>query len=812
MKISHHYYCLNRLLFTALFLITFFLPFIQTQGVAAGLESLSFENSVNPSVYRNYFNSRETEFTKGFSHQSISLNTSRINDTGADQIYPVPYWRTWWAVTIYTIILILIIIMYIRCKSKSYQKTEKSTKDFNTELQQQIDHREKAEKINQTLFRISNAIITTSNLNELYQSIHNALGVIIDVTNFYIALYDEGRESITLSHIVDEIDAFDDYIPSFTKTNSLIGNVILEKKPVFLNREKLVKLETEKRILGTRPEIWLGVPLIISNNVIGVMAVYSYNNPHQFTENDLNILGSVSEQIAVAIERKKADEERVRLGTAIEQATEAFIITNQNGIIDYVNPAFENITGYLKNETIGRNVGILGGEQGNTFLNESKKVIETGNTWSGKLSFNKKHNMPFTAIVTISPVRDASGSILNIVSIIRDISREDQLEDQLRRSQKLESIGTLAGGIAHDFNNILSAIIGYTQIAGLKVKKDSETTNCLNKVLKASQRAKDLINQILSFSREQEHEKQPVKISIIINEALKLLRPSLPSTIKIHSELERNRDTVEADSSQIHQILMNLCTNAHHAMKDKGGTLSINLSAVELDSAQASVFSELEPGPYLKLTVSDTGTGIDEEILDKIFDPYFSTKEKGEGTGLGLAVVHGIVKSHGGSISVESKSNQGTSIHIYFPQIVEETGTKGDEPNDTYPVGNECILFIDDEAYLTDISKQMLEHIGYKTIARTSSVEALELFKTRFNEIDCVITDLTMPNMTGDKLAKELIKIRPDIPIILCSGYSERITPEKASNIGIKDFLKKPLSMRDLSITLRRVLDENKNE
>ncbi|MBC8457873.1 MAG: response regulator [Deltaproteobacteria bacterium] len=376
---------------------------------------------------------------------------------------------------------------------------------------------------------------------------------------------------------------------------------------------------------------------------------------------------------------------------------------------------------------------------------------------------------------------------------------------QLRQAQKMEAIGTLTGGITHDFNNILAAIIGYTDLAIIDIPDGSKARYNLLEAKKAIRRAKELVNQILTFSRQSEQKLIPVKISIIIKEALKLLRASLPTTIEIHKHIERDTGTIKADPTQVHQVLMNLCTNAGHAMRENGGgILDVRLRNVSI-SKKSEI--DLDPGPYVKLTVSDTGHGITPDVLERIFDPFFTTKEKGEGTGLGLSLVHGIVKDHGGTITVESEPEKGTTFHIFFPRIEEAEKGADKVADEPLPNGQERILFIDDEFALVDIGKQMLEYLGYKVTIKTDSLEALKLFQEQPHEFDLVITDMTMPNMTGEKLAKEFIRIRPDVPIILCTGFCGQNTEENAKEIGIKEFAMKPLMMEDLAKTIRKVLN-----
>jgi CheY-like chemotaxis protein len=381
-------------------------------------------------------------------------------------------------------------------------------------------------------------------------------------------------------------------------------------------------------------------------------------------------------------------------------------------------------------------------------------------------------------------------------------------QQQLLQTQKLEAIGTLAGGIAHDFNNILMAILGYTQLAMSEVPKDNRAQDDLQQVFMAGKRAKDLVKQILTFSRHTKQEKKPLELRLLIKEVLKFLRASLPTTIEILEHIESDAGIVMADPTQMHQVLMNLCTNAGHAMREKRGVLEVGLMTIDLDAATAQHLG-LGHGPYVDLMVSDTGHGMERAVMERIFHPFFTTKGPGEGTGLGLSVVHGIVKSHGGAITVDSEPGKGTTFHMYLPRI-----EMGEVPealaSAPVPTGSERILLVDDEKTLVEMVKQMLEVLGYKVAGRTSSIEALEAFRCRPDKFDLVITDQTMPNMTGETLAMEILKIRPDMPIILCTGYIGLISEEKIKAIGIRELVMKPVVGDDIARIIRQVLDQKK--
>jgi signal transduction histidine kinase/DNA-binding response OmpR family regulator len=380
------------------------------------------------------------------------------------------------------------------------------------------------------------------------------------------------------------------------------------------------------------------------------------------------------------------------------------------------------------------------------------------------------------------------------------------LERHLRQSQKMEAIGTLASGIAHDFNNILGAVIGYAELALLNTPVESKSRRSIEMVLTAGGRAKDLVTQILAFSRQSEEERKPIQIDVILQEVLKFMRASLPATIEIQKDIDANIENIMADPVQIQQVLMNLCTNALHAMREKGGVLDVKLASVNLSPEYAARLPDLKSGPYVRVTVKDTGHGMDEATMAKIFDPYFTTKEKGVGTGLGLALVHGIVKKHGGAVRVHSELGKGSVFDLYFPSIRKETFSET-RAQEEMPTGHEHILLIDDEQALVDMGKEMLEYLGYQVETLTSSVDALELFCADPFRFDLVITDLTMPNITGDKLAMELRRIRADIPIVICTGYSERLLEERIKVAGIGAFVMKPILMAKLARAIREVLD-----
>lgn len=413
----------------------------------------------------------------------------------------------------------------------------------------------------------------------------------------------------------------------------------------------------------------------------------------------------------------------------------------------------------------------------------------------------------------LNPEFSDDGNVQTVIGISRDITERKKaeeeklkLETRLQQSQKMESIGTLAGGIAHDFNNILAAILGYAEMARDDCQPGSSISKDLDEVLEAGIRAKSLVRQILAFSRQDDTERMILQPASIVKETMTMLRPSLPTTIEITQDIDAVTGLVFVDPSQLNQILMNLCTNAFHAMEDTGGKLDISLKEVTLCNEDLVHEPDVTDGTFIQLSIGDSGTGIAPTVKDKIFDPYFTTKETGKGTGMGLSMVHGIVKNYGGFISFYSELGEGTVFHVFLP-VVEKEALPENKTNDKIPIGRERILFVDDEEILAKMGKTMLERLGYHVTVRNNSLEALETFQNQPDQFDIVITDQTMPGMTGSDLSRRILQIRPDIPIILCTGFSAIISEEKAKSMGIKEFALKPLAKKDIAKLIRKALD-----
>ncbi len=410
-------------------------------------------------------------------------------------------------------------------------------------------------------------------------------------------------------------------------------------------------------------------------------------------------------------------------------------------------------------------------------------------------------------------VKDASGKPIGVKGSARDITErfkavkeKEQLQDNLRQAHKMEAVGTLAGGVAHDFNNILGIIIGNAELALDDIPEQLTAHQNLAEIKTACVRARDIVKQLLSFSRKTETRQKTVRVDSLVRESLKLLRATIPTSINISLNVSKDIKPIKADPTQIHQIIINLCTNAYQAMADGGGSLEISLNQVDLVDADAMQNYNLSPGQYVQLTVVDSGKGIDPLIQDRIFEPYFTTKEVGKGTGMGLAVVHGIVKQHKGAITVSSKPGKSTTVEVIFP-VIDEPQVEDVVPLNDLPAGNETVLFIDDETLLVDIGRQILEKLGYQVIAINNPLDAIELLRAEPTRFDLIVTDMTMPHITGDILILYAKEIQPDIPIILCTGFSEKIDEAAAKKIGACKYIEKPLSMEKLAIAVRKALD-----
>ena len=507
--------------------------------------------------------------------------------------------------------------------------------------------------------------------------------------------------------------------------------------------------------------------------------------------------------------RVRASESQELLAAVVEHAAESIVVTDPHGAIKYVNPAFAQTCGYSRDEAIDANPRILkSGKHPDHFYADLWETIRRGDIWRGHFINKKKDGSLFEEEATISPLRDVDGQIANYVAVKRDVTKEVSLQNQLVQSQKMEAIGTLAGGIAHDFNNILYAITGYTEMAMDDLPEESRIRRHLGHVLSAAHRAADMVKQILAFSRQTEPQRIILDLAPIVKEGLKFLRGSIPSTIEIRQQIGSSLGRVEADPTQMHQVLMNLCLNAAQAMKETTGIMTVELNEINLDEDYGARNLSLKPGRYVKLAVSDTGHGILPENITRIFEPYFTTKGIGEGTGLGLSVIHGIVLGHGGNVTVYSIPEQGSTFNVFLPVAERESEPENDPDSSYIPSGTERILFVDDEEILVEMGEAILERLGYRVVTSMDPLNALETFRSDPSGFDLVLTDLMMPKMTGLELARQIKILNPDIPIILCTGFGHKFTYEEAKENGFSGIISKPLSKRGIAQILRKTIDQ----
>ncbi len=683
--------------------------------------------------------------------------------------------------------------MKVEAKSKVYQKNELTE---SCHLKHAFDESFKKDKK------------TVNELREEKKYLENIIESSLDpivITDCKGYIKKINRSFLKLIGCIGKKEVYGKHISVFAPAEegtyrSVTGESVRIDKEFFDNVKKMASRLVE----GGRITNW-EIYFIRSDNMIIPIeenVVYLYGEKGNKT-GAVGILRDITERKKTERILQKTKE---FLENVLESSRDGILIADRRGVIVSVNSAMERMTGLTKKQLTGKHASSLVVDERDMrkhILSKTSALFKRG-FCSYEAKHKKDDGTSIDVECNVSVTRDDSGDIIGGISIIRDISDRNKMERQLRHSHKMEAVGTLAGGIAHDFNNILAAIVGFAEMALHHLPEKNRAGMDLDQVLKAAYRGEALVDQILAFSRQNERGRKPTRLKYIIKEVLKLLRATLPVTIELQYNMESDA-TVMADPTQIHQLMMNLCINAANAMREKGGILQITLSSVIIDSARAEEFPDLSSGLYIELMVSDTGSGIDPKIVDRIFDPFFTTKKLGEGTGMGLSVALGIVKSHAGEIFIDNIPGKGCTFHVLLPAVKEVTEKTADQ-NRSIPTGNERILFVDDEEALVEMAKKMLNSLGYEVVAEKNSIQALEVFQKDPFKFDLVITDQTMPHMTGYNMAEQLLCIRPDIPIILCTGFSETVPPEKALKLGIREYIKKPLNRRLIAETIRSAL------
>lgn len=551
----------------------------------------------------------------------------------------------------------------------------------------------------------------------------------------------------------------------------------------------------------------IGLPVKIKKKIIGSLCIFDIA-PRKYTANEKRVMYTLAKAAAIEEERwaieNAIQKSEARYRTILEDIEEGYYEVDIKGNFTFVGGAFCDIFGYHQEEIIGKNyTEFITPVTAARAFEIYNTVFSTGRPGKGIFwEIPRKNGINRILESSVSLIKGLNDSPEGFRGIVRDITERRRLEYQLAQAQKMEAIGTLTGGIAHDFNNILSIILGHTE---MELNNEGSNKESLREIRTATLRARDVIEQMRTFCRRREPTRRVVGITPIIKESLKLLRASIPKTVQFKMDLDCQHDAVLADPTQIQQILINLCTNAAYAMENNGGIIDVTLTNVAFKASSDSPHPSLQPGEYAALQVSDSGMGIAAEDINRIFDPYFSTKETGKGTGLGLAMVHGIVLAHKGAITVTSAPGKVTTFTVFLP-VSEEKPPPLRAKADTDAVGHERILFVDDEASIVSVAKNNLENIGYRVTTATRPDEALAIFKEAPDQFDLVITDMTMPGMTGDKLSAALIDIRADIPVLLCSGNYGAMTEEQAREIGIKGLVTKPYRLGMMAQMIRNVL------
>lgn len=666
----------------------------------------------------------------------------------------------------------------------------------------------RSETVTSILHKIAHSVNIECSLEDLFKIIHQELARLLDVQNFYIALYDSKSNIITFPYLVDEMNEDAGLIESDDNT-SLTAQIISEARTLLLDQEGIVTRTRDRGFMGVLCKNFLGAPLVLAGNVIGAIVVQSYTDSDHYDEEDKMLLESISEQIAYALHKKQADDNINVLFQAIEQAGEGIVIFSPQGTIQYVNTIFERITSYRRIELLDKPFEYLPFDvSSRKEMQQSWLRVRSSQPWRGKIDMIRKDGPKITLDMVVKPVIDNQGRLSSIIASCKDVTYEILREEQQKRTQRLEAIGRLTGGIAHDFNNILSAVIGYAELAGDDMEPGSDAAINQSEVLKSAGRAKEMIAQLISFSRQEEAKTEVITLVDHVKESVRFLRSYLPRSIKIVERYTQEPCTVIAVPGQIHQIIINLGTNSMHALQRDGAVLELGVETVSFTSRDMQAFPELEQCQYLKIVVSDNGTGIDPAIADHIFDPYFTTKSANEGTGLGLSIVHSIVQAHHGAIRVHSELGKSTSFTIYLPLYTPDAWHPANTETEEQAIitGSETIMFVDDEPALVNVFRQGLMRLGYKVEGFTDPRKAHEHFVKNHDKIDLVITDTTMPYMSGVDLAEKMLAIR-DIPVIICTGFTTLISVDDARDRGIRDFVMKPFKIRDIAVRIREILD-----
>jgi len=684
-----------------------------------------------------------------------------------------------------------------------------------------------------TVMDIDKVIERVLKLIEKHLNFDRGMIMIADDENTFLRFktgygYSEDEEKVLkdIEFRIDDADSVEALVKSFKKREPFVANSPLEIKNNF-SKQNGFKLVEKMGI-----ESFVCVPIAYKEEPLGLLFVENIRYKKQLVQSEINLLEGIASQTAVSIvnatsfQRIQENEEKYRL--LAENATDVIWVLDMDlQKYTYVSPAITKLIGYKPVEIMAFNLEeslpLFSPEITVATINKmlekaAESNEESSNTWTMELEIPCKDGSNVFTETSVSLLDDPEGTKPKLLGITRDISERkkadkerQQLESQLQQSQKMESIGTLAGGIAHDFNNILGIILGNTEMSLKDIPDGNRAKQTLEEVRDASLRAKDMIQQLLSFGRKSDYVRKPLKIIPDINESLKFLRSSIPRSVKIKKIFPEDSYTILADQTQIHQIMINLCSNAFDAMEEDGGLLTVQLADENIYQWSMKSANRLAPGQYVKLSIIDTGHGMSSDTIKRIFEPYFTTKDVGKGTGMGLAVVHGIVEKYGGHISVESEIGKGTVFNLWLPAVDKLEEKPEPFAEKILPRGTEHILYVDDEESMARMGQMVLERLDYQVKIATGPAEALDLLQNNPESLfKLVVTDFSMPGMTGRKLAEHIFSINPDLPVILCTGFSEQYIEKGVSKTNIQKCLEKPFNMSELASAVREVLDSQK--
>lgn len=671
-------------------------------------------------------------------------------------------------------------------------------------------YRRRADKIQEVVYRVAQEAGIAQKLEDLFRSIRSLLAALINTNNFFIALYDKENDLITFPYFVDEVD--DNFPPR--KPGKGLTEYVLQTGKALLCTERIFKemvVRGEAELVGEPSPIWLGVPLIGGKNVIGAMVVQDYHNPEAYGENEKEIMEYMALQIGRVIDRKRAEEELALQKSYFQQLFEESpagiaMLDAQSRVVN-INKTFQKMFQYTIAEIRGKNINsCLAGEEYGEEAHRISQSIQQGIFVTTETARKRKDGAIVSVRVTGYPIV-VNGAHAGAYAIYEDISERRRLESQILHSQKMESLGTLAGGIAHDFNNILGIIMGHASVLIRRQVEPQKILNSAGVIAKAAERGASLVRQLLTFARKTETTFESARINDIIRELVHLLNETFPKTIVISTTLEKNLPSTPGDTTQLHQVLLNICVNARDAMPS-GGTLQITTGVAPNDAVREK-FPDPGAQSYIVIQIADTGIGMDEETRSRIFEPFFTTKGRGKGTGLGMALVYGIIEHHQGYIDVETAPGQGTTFTIYLPvQPTTSVGEMDDAKLDEAPGGTETILVVEDEPMLRDLLQSALEQKGYAVLTAADGEEAVHVYLKNDRRIALIVSDVGLPKMSGVQVHATIKEICPDVRFILASGYLEPDQKRGILAAGVKEFIQKPYEFDEILRTIRKVLDQ----